>query len=114
MRAAEKVVSDDLDALSRELKAEFSKLSGRGVLIAGGAGFLGYYLVQGALHWNRQNSGGKPIRVTVLDNFIRGVPPWLTALQNNPHLQLLKHDITQPLPANLGDHEYLIHAASIA
>ena len=54
------------------------------------------------------------MNVTVLDNFIRGVPDWLTALNGNPNLRLIKHDITRPLPAELGDAHYLIHAASIA
>ena len=89
-------------------------LSGRNLLIAGGAGFLGYYLVQAALHWNEEHAKAVPIRVTVLDNFVRGVPGWLTGLGRNANLRLIKHDITCPLPAELGDVEYLIHAASIA
>ncbi len=28
-------------------------MAGKRLLITGGAGFLGYYLVQAALHWNR-------------------------------------------------------------
>jgi UDP-glucuronate decarboxylase len=114
MKSASEVIATDLDLLSHQLRAEFDALSGRRVLIAGGAGFLGYYLVQGALHWNRTHAAQPPILVTVLDNFIRGVPGWLMALEQDPHLRLLKHDITQPLPAALGDVEYLIHAASIA
>jgi dTDP-glucose 4,6-dehydratase/UDP-glucuronate decarboxylase len=114
MKAATEVIATDLDLLSHQLRAEFDALSGRSVLIAGGAGFLGYYLVQGALHWNRTHAAQPPIQVTVLDNFIRGVPAWLMALEQGPNLRLLKHDITQPLPAALGDVEYLIHAASIA
>jgi len=114
MNSANEVITTDLDLLSHGLREEFDALSGRRVLIAGGAGFLGYYLVQGALHWNRTHAGQPPIRITVLDNFIRGVPGWLTALKQDPNLRLLKHDITQPLPPALGDVEYLIHAASIA
>jgi UDP-glucuronate decarboxylase len=70
--------------------------------------------VQGALHWNREHGGKPPIRLTVLDSFIRGIPPWLTALEKNPHLRLIRHDVTNPLPAELGDIDYLIHGASIA
>ena len=114
MKSATEVIATDLDLLSHQLRAEFAGLSGRSVLIAGGAGFLGYYLVQGALHWNRTHAAQPPILVIVLDNFIRGVPGWLMALDQDPNLRLLKHDITQPLPAALGDVEYLIHAASIA
>jgi len=114
MKSATEIIATDLDLLSHQLEAEFDALSGRSVLIAGGAGFLGYYLVQGALHWNRTHAAQPPILVTVLDNFIRGAPGWLMALEQAPNLRLLKHDITQPLPAEVGDVEYLIHAASIA
>ena len=113
IKTADDVVKSDLDFLTRQLEEEFRVLSGRRLMIAGGAGFLGYYLVQGALHWNRLNPSA-PIRLTVLDNFSRGVPDWLTALRSDSNLRTLKHDITQPLPADLGDQDYVIHAASIA
>lgn len=114
VETAESVVESDLDLISAQLLEEFKQLSGRRLVIAGGAGFLGYYLVQSALYWNKHHADAPPIHVTVLDNFIRGVPSWLTALELNKNLQLLKHDITQPLPAALGDVQYVIHAASIA
>jgi nucleoside-diphosphate-sugar epimerase len=114
MNSAAEVTTTDLDQLASQLAEEFPKLSGKSVLIAGGAGFLGYYLVQAPLHWNRRFPSAAPIKVTVLDNFVRGVPAWLTSLEHDQNLRLLRHDITQPLPGDLGDHEYLIHAASIA
>ena len=42
------------------------------------------------------------------------MPAWLTSLVQDPNLRLLKHDITQPLPPEFDDQEFLIHAASIA
>ncbi len=114
MKTAEQVVTADLDYIIKAGAEEFAAMSGRRVMIAGGAGFLGYYLVQAALHWNAKNAAKAPIKVIVMDNFIRGVPAWLTALEKNPSLRLLKHDVTQPLPVALGDVEYIIHAASIA
>src|SRR2546427_10790121 len=101
MKTAEQVRTHDLDYICQQGREEFSRMSGRQVLIAGGAGFLGYYLVQGALHWNSLDPSRPAIGVTVLDNFVRGVPEWLTALKDNRHLRLLKHDITVPLPAEL-------------
>lgn len=112
MKATE-VIQSDLDFLSAQLTTEFEQLAGKRLMIAGGAGFLGYYLVQGALHWNANNPSARPIVVTVLDNFVRGTPAWLNALQN-PNIRLLKHDITEPLPATLGNQDFVIHAASIA
>ena len=41
MKSATDVVATDLDFLSHQLEAEFHRLSGRSLLIAGGAGFLG-------------------------------------------------------------------------
>ncbi|MGB2717008.1 MAG: NAD-dependent epimerase/dehydratase family protein [Vicinamibacterales bacterium] len=111
---ATEIVQTDLDTVTLRAGSEFAQLSGREILIAGGAGFLGYYLVQAPLHWNAQHPEAAPIRVTVLDNFVRGVPAWLDALQPDSNLRLLKHDITKPFPADLGDVQYLVHAASIA
>jgi len=114
MSPAEQIVQEDLDSITRQAGDEFSALSGRHLVVAGGAGFLGYYLVQAPLHWNRLHPKLPPIVVTVLDNFVRGVPAWLTALADDKNLRLVKHDITHPLPAELGDVDYIVHAASIA
>jgi nucleoside-diphosphate-sugar epimerase len=114
MVTAAQIVSEDLDRLVDAGAEEFARLSGRRVMIAGGAGFLGYYLVQAPLRWNERNPSAAAIDVIVLDNFVRGVPSWLTALDGNPHLTLLKHDITDPLPPSLGALQYIVHGASIA
>jgi dTDP-glucose 4,6-dehydratase/UDP-glucuronate decarboxylase len=55
-----------------------------------------------------------PVQLTVYDNFVRGVPAWLTALSGNGHLAVVKHDMARPLPEAIGDFDYIIHAASIA
>jgi UDP-glucuronate decarboxylase len=114
MTTADEIVQRDLAYIADKADGELRAMSGRHLLVAGGAGFLGYYLVQGALHWNKLNASAAPIRVTVLDNFIRGIPAWLTALEGDPNLRLLRHDITEPLPPDLGEPAYLIHGASIA
>ena len=111
---AQAVVREDLDYICRHAAEELGALSGKQVLLTGGAGFLGYYLVQGILHWNEANLKKQPIRLTVFDNYIRGVPDWLTALEGDPNLTLRKHDVTNPLPDGMDDYAYIIHAASIA
>lgn len=113
MKTAADVVAADLEHICDHLQADFAAMAGRRLLIVGGAGFLGYYLVQSVLHWNRLGQAA-PIAVTVFDNYIRGVPAWLTALAGDPHLSLRRHDITQPLPAGMGDFDYIIHGGSIA
>ena len=110
---AQQVVRRDLDFMCDALREELPYLSGKNLLITGGAGFLGYYLVQLALHWNRR-SGGPPLRVTVLDSYVRGMPAWLEALRGDRALTLVRHDVTAPLAESLGDFQYIVHAASIA
>ena len=114
MDTAEDVVKSDLAYICNNLTEEFSILSGKNLLITGGAGFLGYYLVQAVLYWNEINPTVAPIHITIYDNYIRGIPDWLTNLSDNPNLVLVKHDITNPLPSDIPDFHFIIHAASIA
>jgi UDP-glucuronate decarboxylase len=114
MRTSDDVVRQDLEYICGSLKDELGGMEGGRVFISGGAGFLGYYLVQALLHWN-SNANGNPIAVTVCDNFIRGVPEWLGKIaEKNKALTVLQHDITTPLPPDAGSFNFFIHAASIA
>lgn len=112
--SAQDIVRQDLDYLCNNLVEEFKCLSGKKLLITGGAGFLGFYFVQSVLHWNQRVDPVQQIHLTVYDNFSRGMPKWLVELEGNACLTLVKHDIRNPLPDNIGDFQYIIHAASIA
>src|SRR5215207_6667943 len=89
LTTAQQVVDTDLEFIGAQAREELAALAGRHLMIAGGAGFLGYYLVQAPLWWNRMHPDSAPIKVTCLDNFIRGVPAWLTALEGDANLRLL-------------------------
>ncbi|MGB7180939.1 MAG: NAD-dependent epimerase/dehydratase family protein [Burkholderiaceae bacterium] len=112
--AAADVVEQDLNYICEGLKSEFADLKGKRMLIIGGAGFLGYYLVQAILHFNKSQVPKDQAELIVYDNFIRGVPQWLTALEGSPKFTLGKHDVVDPLPVGVGDLDYIVHAASIA
>jgi len=114
IKNAAEVVETDLNYICNSSKNEFKQLSGKNILITGGAGFLGYYLIQALLHWNKNASYQDEINVVVYDNYMRGVPDWLELLKTNKYLQLVKHDIRKPLPESTIDFQYIIHAASIA
>ncbi len=115
MRTLDELLKTDLDAICGALEEEFPALARRRLLITGGAGFLGYYLVQAVLHWNDHYAGEAKIRLTVVDNYFRGVPDWLKRLSGRKHdFALVQHDIVKPLPPEIGDFESIIHAAGIA
>lgn len=111
---AQNVVEIDLSYISESLAEEFGRMKGRHVLITGGAGFLGYYLVQSLLWWNKGGHSSRAINVTIYDSYIRGAPDWLKVLSEDSSLHLVQHDITKPLPADMPPVDYIIHAASIA
>lgn len=108
------VVQQDLENIVRNLETELKQLAGKNILITGGAGFLGYYLVQALLHWNDQAESDQKIEVVIYDNFMRGIPEWLEQVRENERLDLVRHDITDPLPETDVPFHYIIHAASIA
>jgi nucleoside-diphosphate-sugar epimerase len=114
MKTSQDIVKTDLEYICHLLQEEFAHLSGKKLLITGGAGFLGYYLVQSILYWNERTEEARSIRLTVYDNYVRGVPTWLTTLSGSKNLTLIEHDISQPLPQDIEDFQYIIHAASIA
>jgi dTDP-glucose 4,6-dehydratase/UDP-glucuronate decarboxylase len=111
---ADKVRDGDLAVMVEDLDAALRDMSGRRLLVTGGAGFLGYYLVQVPLAWNDAHPGEPPIGVTVFDNYFRGVPGWLKELERRPEVELLVHDVRGPLPDPMGDFAYVVHAAGIA
>jgi len=113
MQTLEELLKIDLDYICSQLADEFNEMSGKNVLMTGGAGFLGYYMVQSVLHWNR-TSNGTPIHMTVFDNYARGIPKWLRELEGDPFLDLVRHDITDPFPGKTRPFSFVIHAAGIA
>ena len=114
VETATEIVAQDLDYIRTSLREEFAEMGGKRLLMVGGAGFLGYYMVQAVLHWNSRDGAANPIRMTVYDNYIRGVPTWLATLRDDPNLELVRHDITDPLPEDIPDFQYIVHAGSIA
>jgi nucleoside-diphosphate-sugar epimerase len=109
----EQLLETDLEYMVRMCREEFETLSGKRLLITGGAGFLGYYFIHSVLHWNTHHAKQK-IALTVYDNFMRGMPEWLTELHARKGFELRTHDMILPLPQDFGDYDYIVHAAGIA
>jgi UDP-glucuronate decarboxylase len=114
MKHADTVVKRDLDYICQGLQPELKCMSGEKLLITGGAGFLGYYLIQAITHWNKHVSPVDRVQITVFDNFIRGCPEWLQTLGDEGRLDLVRYDVARTLPEGIPDFQYIIHAASVA
>ncbi len=110
----EQLLADDLETICRDLDAELGEMAGGSLLVTGGGGFLGYYLVQAVLHWNRTRRARGAIDVTVYDNYMRGVPAWLEGLRNEPGLTIVRQDMIRPLPSPMPHFDWIVHAAGIA
>lgn len=74
------LLEEDLDYIYDNLREEFALIAGKRLLITGGAGFIGYHLVHTTLHDNRSATPDSIVDVTFYDNYVRGVPAWLTAI----------------------------------
>lgn len=114
VRSLDELLNEDLSYICNNLRLEFDSMAGKDLLITGGAGFLGYYLIQAALHFNKDRKQDEHIRLTIWDNFIRGKPEWLTQLMGSPSLKVEERDLIEPLPADMPDFQWIIHAAGIA
>lgn len=112
----DQLIQSDMNEMLNQLETEFQRMAGTHVLLTGGCGFLGYYLVYALKSWNKRVDDQKKIRITIFDNHIRGLPPWLDMLENDPQISLIQHDIARPFPVpeKNEDFSYIIHAASIA
>lgn len=111
---ANDIIEKDLIYITSNLRDEFNKLNGKNLLITGGAGFLGYYLIKSILYWNDYNKNNNSVNLYVYDNFARGFPKWISMLKSRNDINIVEHDISNPLPKNNILFSYIIHAASIA
>lgn len=115
MKNASEVVATDIEYILANLSSEFENLKASRLLITGGAGFLGYYLVQSVEAWNKKQSPENLCHIEVWDNFVRGVPQWITDIEKSSStLSVTKFDVNDPLPEAMADFDYIIHAATIA
>lgn len=109
------VIREDAQRVVDELGPQLARLSGKTVLITGAAGFLCSHLLDTLAAFNAKSARGEvaPCRVIALDNFQIGLPSRVAHLEDDPHIELHRHDVTAPLPAEFAA-DFIIHGAGIA
>ncbi len=103
------MIEEDIKNIVESIRDLSQKFSGKTILIAGGAGFLGRYLAL-TLDYLNENVLEKPCKIIILDNFISGMKG---ELEQKDNLEIIEQDISKPFKIN-GKIDYIIHAASIA
>lgn len=107
-----RITTEDLSNLVRTMAKEAKVLSGKTVLISGGSGFLGSYLVASLAKLNRRILD-KPCKVISVDNYITGWSNNILAKIRDKNISFIHGDIRLP-PAIHGPVDYIVHAAGLA
>lgn len=102
----------DADETICELGDLNEAFAGREILLTGAAGFLGVNFVHYFLRLNESGRLSAPCRLTAVDNFVRGAPPWLNDLAGRSDLRIEQADVVRL--REFGRPDYIVHAASIA
>src|SRR3989338_8757776 len=104
-----KIIDDDIKSIVEQLKPDAGRLSGKTLLITGGSGFIGRYLVL-TIDFLNKTVLEEPCNVIVLDNFITGIK---NSNLDNANVKIVNHNVINPLKIE-DDIDIIIHAAGIA
>jgi len=92
----------------------WQQLSGCRMLVAGGGGFLGGYLVRSLLALHGLGKVDKPVHVVAMVRDKERAMSQLADIANDPHFELFEWDLTRIAVPHIGSCHYVLHAASQA
>lgn len=106
------IIRQDIEQIAKTIKKEAKILEDKTVLISGGAGFLGRYIV-GTIHYLNKNIFKKPCTIICVDNYITGIKNRLLVDSDSNDVRILEQDVTKSFQVD-GPIDYIIHAAGLA
>jgi UDP-glucuronate decarboxylase len=109
---ASSVMAQDVRHIAERIKKEGKRLSGATLLISGGSGFLGSYIIA-TIDWLNKKYLKKPCRVISVDNFITGKKRSILEEIDPAMLKQVEADVTKPFAID-EKVDFIIHAAGIA
>lgn len=109
----DKIIKQDLQNIAKKIKKEAEELEGKTLLISGGGGFLGSYIL-GTIHELNKTLLKKPCKVISIDNYITSKKRKVVEeIAKDKDFTFINADVTKPL--NIKDKvDYIIHAAGLA
>tara|TARA_B100000029_G_scaffold513585_1_gene613626 strand:- start:1338 stop:2408 length:1071 start_codon:yes stop_codon:yes gene_type:complete len=102
----------DAKAIISGLGKKNQRFSGKNILITGAAGFLGCQFIHYFLKLNQSKILSKPCHIYAWDNYLRGIPNWMSDLNKYENITIEKKDIVKDI--DYPNPDFIIHAASIA
>ncbi len=106
------IIDQDIAIIARNLKNHAKKLEGKTLLISGGAGFLGSYILKTIAHLNKTKLN-KPCLVISIDNYLTSTKKGNDVDFPKREFQFFEHDICKALEVK-ENVDYIIHAAGVA
>lgn len=106
------IIIEDIKTIADRLGKAVEQFSGKTILITGGLGFLGRYLVNTILFLNIF-SLKKPAKIIIIDNNITSTKGNFNLFNNKKSVTYINHNIIKPLKISQPI-DYIIHAAGLA
>ena len=87
---------------------ENTKIKGKAILVTGGAGFIGSYLIEELLKY-------KPSKIFIIDNLMRGSFENMKEFIDNPAVEFIEGDIRNEslLETTISNVDYIFHMAAL-
>lgn len=108
----DRIIREDIINICSENRELLHRLEGAALLISGGGGFLGSYILD-VIDYCNQNLFKAPCRAICIENFITGIPERIKHLENNKHITIINQDISKAFDIK-EKLDYIIHCAGIA